>query len=194
MDKTVLAYGMVLYRNVDSSPKATLSLIKNKNLPWEQALIAESRYKEHEGKGLKDIRDAMVVPIPSNPKEAKTREIENLSGAIDKIFKKCEKDFIELHGLEVKTRENLYQLLKYSKGQFIVDHVDSTKEFPRKITMIYYPNDDYEGGNVQFPVIGINIKPPANSAILFFSDSEDFRHASKKITSGVKYAVVGLWH
>lgn len=194
MDKRVLAHGMVMYLNVDPDHKKTLSLIENPKLPWTQALIAESRYKEHEGKSLKDIRDAMVVPISTNPSEEKDKELKALSKSIDKTFKRCEKDFIELYNLNVKNRENLYQLLSYSEGQFIVDHMDATEEFPRKITMIYYPNDDYKGGEVQFPVIGMNIKPPANSAILFFSDSEDFRHASKKIISGVKYAVVGLWH
>lgn len=193
MDKVELFPGLCLYLDVDQNHKETVFSITARELPWEQALIASSRYKEHEGKGLKEIRDADIVGIPRDLSGLEPDSVKVLNGLIDKIFQNCEKDFIDSNNLSVKSREEYYQLLRYDKNQFIVPHVDSTEEFPRKVTMVYYPNDDYEGGEVEFPNINVCIKPPANSAVLFIADSESFRHASKKVVSGTKYAVVGLW-
>lgn len=193
MEKIELFPGLCLYLNVDKNREETLFIMQHAKLPWQEALIAESRYKEHQGKDLKEIRDADIVGIPRNLTGKEAKGVQLLNGLIDELFRECEKDFIESNSVSVKSREEHYQLLRYTKGQFIVPHIDSTEEFPRKVTMVYYPNDDYVGGEIEFDNIDIVLKPPANSAVLFLADSENFKHASKKVVYGEKYAVVGLW-
>lgn len=194
MEKIELFPGLCLYLNVDKNREETFFAMQYAELPWQEALIAESRYKEHRGKGLKEIRDADIVGIPRDLTGEEADGVRLLNGVIDELFKECEKDFIESNSVSVKSREENYQLLRYTEGQFIVPHIDSTEEFPRKVTMVYYPNDDYTGGEIEFPDINMTLKPPANSAVLFLADSENFKHASRKIMSGTKYAVVALWH
>lgn len=194
MKKSELFPGLCLYLDVNPNREETFFIIKNGNLPWTEALIAESRYKEFKGKSLKEIRDADIVPIPSNQVSAVNKDVEKLSSYITKTFEICEQDFIQTYKVIASSREENYQLLRYSEGQFILPHIDSTPEFQRKITMVYYPNEDYEGGEIDFPEIGISIKPPANSVVIFLADSKNFKHASRKVKSGHKYAVVGLWH
>lgn len=55
-------------------------------------------------------------------------------------------------------------------------------------TSVYYINDDYEGGELCMPVLGVTIKPRANSLILWsHSWHEDMSHSVKTVISGTRY-------
>jgi hypothetical protein len=53
--------------------------------------------------------------------------------------------------------------------------------------MVMYLNDDYEGGEIDFPDHGISIKPEAGSIVVF--SSEGVLHDPKPTLSGTKYMV-----
>ena len=59
MEKIELFPGLCLYLNVDKNREETFFAMQYAELHWQEALIAESRYKEHRGKSLKEIRDAL---------------------------------------------------------------------------------------------------------------------------------------
>jgi Rps23 Pro-64 3,4-dihydroxylase Tpa1-like proline 4-hydroxylase len=193
MKKVELVPGLCVYSNVLEDPGSVVSVLKTLNLPWTEALVAESRYRDHKDKSLKDIRDAEVVPVYKNHELVDDPSLKKLGVLFNSIFSAPESDFISSYDVEVSEKEDPYQLLRYSAGQFIIPHVDSTEEFPRKVTMIYYPNDDYVGGELHFPQINVTLKPEANSVVVFLADSVLFSHSSEKIKTGTKYAVVGLW-
>ena len=55
-------------------------------------------------------------------------------------------------------------------------------------TSVYYINDDYDGGEVCMPVLGVTIKPRANSLVLWsHAWHEDMSHSVKKVVSGTRY-------
>jgi hypothetical protein len=68
-------------------------------------------------------------------------------------------------------------------GLFMANH-GSTSEY----SVVYYINDDYEGGEFCMPRMGLKFKPMANSLILFtHSDHEDMVHEVTLVTSGIRY-------
>lgn len=54
-----------------------------------------------------------------------------------------------------------------------------------KYAFVFYPNDDYEGGELSYPEYDIDIKPEAGS--LFIHDSRVV-HGVKKVISGIRYS------
>lgn len=54
--------------------------------------------------------------------------------------------------------------------------------------VLFYINDDYEGGDVVYTNKGITFKPKANT-ILVHGGSEEYTHGVKKVTSGERYTL-----
>lgn len=54
--------------------------------------------------------------------------------------------------------------------------------------VLFYINDDYEGGEVVYTNKGIEFKPKANT-ILVHGGSEEYTHGVRKVTSGERYTL-----
>jgi predicted 2-oxoglutarate/Fe(II)-dependent dioxygenase YbiX len=81
---------------------------------------------------------------------------------------------------------------KYFEGKLMGPHVDAHNDDPTKtISCVLYLNDNYEGGELNFPNHNITIKPEAGSLVIFPSK---YLHESKIIKSGVKYMAPGFWN
>lgn len=82
-----------------------------------------------------------------------------------------------------------YDLLKYSGGQEYKTHYDSGPAMRRMITCLCYLNDDYEGGEIEFPNFNVKIKPQAGMLLLFPSTFA-YTHTAYPVTEGSKYTMV----
>lgn len=82
-------------------------------------------------------------------------------------------------------------MLKYRVGDFFTSHTDASHDFPRQLSLVYYVNDDYEGGELEFPHLDLTIKPLAGELIIFPSNYL-FLHAANKVTSGTKYSIINF--
>lgn len=90
-------------------------------------------------------------------------------------------------------------LLRYQPGGRYTLHSDSehfdlvNKEFYRFIdrdfSMLIYLNDDFSGGELNFPWLNFKYKPKRGS-LVFFPSNHVFSHESMTITHGNKYALV----
>lgn len=84
--------------------------------------------------------------------------------------------------IDPKSRESL-RITRYSNGEFFGAHADDTLATPRTVSLVYYPNDDYEGGELEFIHFGVKIKPKAKQLFVFPS-SYSYEHKIHDITSG----------
>jgi predicted 2-oxoglutarate/Fe(II)-dependent dioxygenase YbiX len=57
------------------------------------------------------------------------------------------------------------------------------------MSTIFYMNDDYEGGEIEFPRFNVSHKPEKNELIIFPS-TYVYNHSVLPVTSGTRYAVV----
>jgi hypothetical protein len=89
-------------------------------------------------------------------------------------------------------RESGPWITKMDEGDYMPFHCDGpfltyigkTSQY----SIIYYINDDYEGGEFNMPKMGLKFKPIANSVLLFtHSDNEDMAHEVLPVTSGTRY-------
>ena len=60
------------------------------------------------------------------------------------------------------------------------------------IASIFYINDDYEGGELYFPLQGIEFKPKARAAY-FFPGDMNFIHGVRPVLNGCRYTSPFFW-
>ena len=82
-----------------------------------------------------------------------------------------------------------YDILKYEINQKFTHHIDDHPEHTRRISCVYYFNDNYKGGEIQFDKFNLKYKPNKNE-LLFFPSSYIYSHQVLPITEGCRYAVV----
>jgi predicted 2-oxoglutarate/Fe(II)-dependent dioxygenase YbiX len=97
------------------------------------------------------------------------------------------------HKIEEQLFHEPYNLLKYKNGQEYKTHYDSGTSMGRALSAICYLNDDYEGGEIEFPEFKVKIKPEAGMLILFPSNFA-YKHTAYPVTKGTKYALVTWIH
>lgn len=80
---------------------------------------------------------------------------------------------------------------KYDLHNDSEDYVDNKLQrvCERDVTILIYLNDDYEGGELEFPDWGVRFKPKIGTLIAFPSYI-DFSHRVHSITSGQRYNLV----
>ena len=87
------------------------------------------------------------------------------------------------------------QVLRYAPGQQYRLHSDALPGVAnqRRVTAIAYLNDGFEGGETDFPAIGLRVRPVAGDVLLFHSilpgggADPRARHAGLPVTRGVKW-------
>jgi len=82
-----------------------------------------------------------------------------------------------------------YGILKYGKGQQFTNHIDDHPSYHRRVSTVYYLNENYTGGEINFPRFGITFKPKANQMIVFPS-TYVYNHSVSPVIEGERYAVV----
>ena len=113
-------------------------------------------------------------------------------------------DFIKKLGLNLDHSEPL-QLLKYNPTEFYKTHHDQNSPQaspwgPRVITVLFYLSNVEEGGETNFPDLGISVKPSKGDVIIWPSVKEDdmfarenrTNHEAVTVSKGVKY-VANYW-
>lgn len=64
---------------------------------------------------------------------------------------------------------------------------------PKENSFVFYLNDDYEGGEINFPHLDINFKPEAGSILMFPSMQDKYTHQMHPMLSGFKYMIPHFW-
>jgi hypothetical protein len=195
MEYTVPAPGIILFTNVFDDYKQLISDIeKSASDPsqvvfWKRATVSGSG---NVSRAKSEQRTNSNLVLDSNWIYAKNEIMQFAGNVCLSIMKKAQEGIDEYY-------KNFYPsinpmpaemiVLKYQTGQEYKQHVDAGTKNNRIVSMVMYLNDDYEGGNIEFPYLNFNLKPPANSMI-FFPSNYIYAHIAHPVTEGTKYAVV----
>lgn len=108
----------------------------------------------------------------------------------------CALKYCEITGVnknEIKLDTSNITLKKYNPGQSMGPHYDGQDgDDYLKYSLVTYINDDYEGGELEFPNQNVTIKPRAGSLVMFPSQNP-YIHRSKTVLSGHKYIYNTHW-
>jgi predicted 2-oxoglutarate/Fe(II)-dependent dioxygenase YbiX len=137
------------------------------------------------------IRDTQQVHLPS----AIRKKLRSIDDASVRAF------INPFYEVEVRDREPS-QILHYGVGGHYIPHVDAEtlykddigldmweKTLDRDLSVVYFLNDDFSGGELFFPQLDLLIKPEAGMLVCFPSD-HNYIHGVNPVTSGHRYTVV----
>jgi hypothetical protein len=194
MKKRLLAPGIMVYSDVIENYETLAEDIEegalSAQIVWNQSQIKKDEKIEVDT----SYRDTMSITIPYNEeileKFINYKEVfnSNLSSMFISNFKTAELDYKNEYQVETSWHDD-YSILKYGAGQKFVNHIDDHKDFHRRISTIYYINDNYTGGEIVFPRFGITYKPLANE-LLMFPSNYVYNHSVLPVIDGTRYAVV----
>lgn len=134
----------------------------------------------------KNTRETLWYPIPYPL-------LQNLNSAV----MSCYQSFIRpKYNSTVKNLEPT-QFLGYPVGGHYIEHNDSenfeggkwVRIAPRDISILFYLNEEYTGGELEFTQLGLTIKPKKGMMIAFPSYKE-FAHKVHPVKSGFRYSLV----
>jgi hypothetical protein len=194
MKKRQLAPGIVIYSDVLENYNTLVQDIEEglvaSGLTWNQSSIQ----KDDKIQVDTSYRDTMLITI--NYKDYINEDFINFQDAFNSNlsnmfltgFGPLESDYKKEHQLDTISHEE-YSILKYGKGQKFVNHIDDHKDHHRRMSWVYYINDDYTGGEISFPRFNLTYKPVANEFIVFPSNYV-YNHSVLPVTEGTRYAVV----
>jgi Rps23 Pro-64 3,4-dihydroxylase Tpa1-like proline 4-hydroxylase len=179
------------YKNVINDPQFLINLIEesDKNLtihtsiPSWQEWIA-SGDEEYVFGYQKRFKNFVDEDIDIN--------IKTINSILKQAIVGSSEDYSKYYSVNIGTLMPL-SISKYSTGKSMGPHVDdyNNGDDPN-ISVVLYLNDNYEGGEINFPNQNITIKPEAGSIVIFPS-VDPYYHQSLPVISGVKYMSPGFW-
>lgn len=194
MNKNEIAPGIVIYSDViDTFQSLTTDIedvVDSKIVSWQKAYVTSDN-------GLKvneKTRDTNIIGIPyTNNSEIDFSNLTStfltsLSGLFYDSFNLLEKDYCDTYNFSTIWHDS-YSILKYSIGQKFTNHIDDHKDHIRRVSTIYFINDNYSGGQLEFSRFNISYKPIANQ-LLVFPSNYVYNHSVKEVTEGTRYSVV----
>jgi hypothetical protein len=117
------------------------------------------------------------------------REVYLIINEIKNAIDNCVNDYSEYNNLDLGYMPDECNIRRYELGKQMGPHIDcedDDTESRLTASIVFYLNDDYEGGEISFPKQDIKIKPTAGSLVIFPS-VKPYYHQSAEITSGMKY-------
>lgn len=120
---------------------------------------------------------------------------------IDGLFQKLQ-PIIEKF-FSVKVQPTGQTIVRWLPGQIQKPHADKelhdgpdaglANDFPYyDIASLFYLNDDYEGGEIYWPLQGVRIKPKRGAAY-FFPGDMNYIHGVTEIKGNIRYTVPFFW-
>jgi predicted 2-oxoglutarate/Fe(II)-dependent dioxygenase YbiX len=150
---------------------------------WKDALIVKNTLS-------KETRNCFSIQISLNEIIEKNKNIRKTLD--DKVFE-CSKKAIEKYNKKFNyvhiSKDSGYDLLKYEKGGFYIQHVDSFTEIPRTISCSFILNNDFKGGEFSFFDNEIIYSLKKGSAIMFPSNFL-YPHSVLPVIDGTRYSIV----
>ena len=182
-------YDLIIIREGIVSPEhiEELMLLTNNTKDIHQATIINKKGDESHEEDLK-VRNTLWYHIT-----------EEMSHKLESAVAGCFRDIIvPKYNCEFKSYEPV-QFLGYPVGGHYKGHNDGEsfnietrqweKIMPRDVSFLFYLNDQYGGGELEFYDLGLTIKPKKGMMIAFPSYKE-FAHKVHPVTWGHRYSLV----
>jgi predicted 2-oxoglutarate/Fe(II)-dependent dioxygenase YbiX len=178
------------------------NLIKRDNLIWEWQDVTENTEDILKKVLLKDHWVYYTNDFGTGAFEAQTIKgrstsvwpDEDIYPEILDIYQKCLSEYCSLNSLDLPN-ENIdsgrWLFREYNPGTKLAPHNDAYSYVKDQgnsvrpvLTILLYLNDDYVGGEIDFPDDNLCIKPKAGSVVIFPSEKI---HSVLEMSSGKRY-------
>lgn len=186
---TTVAGCIDVFENVWPNPSQTIADVENlcsdptSRINWERAgTLGQGAYQ--------DARTNYALGITAVADLEKNPLLQNIHNQYQMILMSSVNYYVKRYGIEGNLFPEPFSLLRYENSQEYKKHHDGGSSLvPRQVSAICYLNNDYEGGELEFPYFKIKIKPEPGMLILFPSNFS-YSHIAHPVTKGLKYNLV----
>jgi hypothetical protein len=196
MNKEEIAPGIVVYNDViPDSENLYIDIeegIISANMNWIAASVKEgsdptvnTKTRDTHSIGVSYLGEKKDISSINNMSEL---FLVNLNNMFFENFDPIEKNYMSSYGVSSDWHDS-YGILKYGEGQQFTNHIDDHPSYHRRVSTVYYLNDNYTGGEINFPRFNVTFKPKANQMIIFPS-TYVYNHSVSPVIEGKRYAVV----
>jgi predicted 2-oxoglutarate/Fe(II)-dependent dioxygenase YbiX len=124
-------------------------------------------------------------------------EIENID--VKNIIYEISQGMLNIITASVPDEKNYIeppQFVRWREGDLLTPHADNieqdgitpNKSPHRTYGGVVYLNDDFEGGEIYYPNLNIQVKPEPGMLVIHPADLK-FTHGVKKVESGIRYTI-----
>jgi predicted 2-oxoglutarate/Fe(II)-dependent dioxygenase YbiX len=181
-----LAPGIVVFENIFPESMEYIAKIQEQGISWRAAEVLVNESEHQSGTNTK-ARDTDLIMLPHHTDEGDS-VLNEFTKKFHEQMKPCLDQYMAAYYAKIEKFENP-QLLRYGKEQKFHDHIDDHPFFTRRISLTYYLNDDYEGGDVEFKRHGLRFKANKND-LLIFPSNFIYNHEVHPVTDRLRYVVV----
>ena len=100
-------------------------------------------------------------------------------------------DYSRMYSINNLKYWEAFNFIKYGPGQHFMEHHDHGFSYNCTVSLVAYPNDDYEGGELFFRLQNLKVKADAGDLFIFPSNFM-YPHQAMPVTSGTKYSIVTM--
>lgn len=184
----MLAGNIAVYENIWPNPDKTIERVEKECADPDSG--AYWRRAETHGQGAHQThRTNKVLDITHLATVNDNKYLQNLHNQFNMLLMAASIPYANRCQITEPLFHEGYCLLKYSDDQEYKQHYDTDTSGGRIISCLCYLNNDFEGGELEFPNFDIKIKPQPGMLILFPSNYA-YTHIAHPVTSGNKYALV----
>ena len=175
---------IIVIKNALTYPLCDAILEEFKNSDeWRDTVVGGGQVK-------KDIRNCETIVISYPHTIEKNKKVRlKLDKYIFLSASKCIQEYNAKFSHCRIVEDSGYELLKYPKGCFYKEHVDSFKAQPRAVSCSFILNDDFEGGEFAFFDRELKYKLEKGDALMFPSNFM-YPHEVMPVTQGTRYSIV----
>lgn len=138
---------------------------------------------------FQNARTNMVLEVTHLADVSNNPALQNIHNQFNMLLLAASVPYAQRYGIAEGLIHEGYGLLRYEGGQEYKAHYDGGTPTGRAISAVCYLNNDYEGGEIEFPHFNVKIKPLPGMLILFPSNFA-YSHIAHPVTKGTKYAMV----
>lgn len=191
----VIAPGIHVYHDVLSPELNIVSVVEdylrdnNDNATWGEALVGYRDKKPD----YRDCFDFKFKPSTHLAKGSSPQEKALVEMYDATYFRQLQavKHYCGIYNVgEIKYWEAT-NFVKYEKGQHFAFHSDHGYSYNCTVSLVAFPEDNFEGGELEFDLWNLKIKPKAGDLLVFPSNFM-YPHRSLPVIEGTKYSLVTM--
>jgi predicted 2-oxoglutarate/Fe(II)-dependent dioxygenase YbiX len=138
---------------------------------------------------FQDARTNLILEVTHLASVSNNPVLQNIHNQFNMMLLAASVPYAQRYHIAEGLVHEGYGLLRYEGGQEYKAHYDGGTPTGRAISAVCYLNNDYEGGEIEFPNFNVKIKPLPGMLILFPSNFA-YAHLAHPVTKGTKYAMV----
>ena len=177
-----------IYENVWPNPEKTISMVEEACNNYDSKVYWQAAETIGDG-AFQSARSNEMLGVTYFANLGNSPLMQNIHNQFNMLLLAASGTYVHKYNIHEQLWHEPYTMLKYSNGQSYTEHYDGGTDTGRCISCIAYLNDNYEGGEIEFPNFGVKIKPQSGMLIVFPSNLA-YRHIAHPVTAGAKYNLV----